>query len=322
MSPAHQSRRDYLKLHGIVLLWGGTAILGKLIQLPALEIVFLRSSMAAIVLAPLLRNQLFVKRRDSLWFLANGGLIGAHWVTFFAAAKIANVSTCMVGMATISLWTAILEPLLIRTRKIRWDELLMGSMIVAAVYWIFRGDSFQNTPSLAMGLSLAIFSAILAALFSIFNGMLVNRADHRVIVTYEMAGASLICAATMVVFVVAGLADAASYQFPVAIDWLWISILAIVCTVYAYSAYVELLKRLSVFTINFANNLEPLYGIFLGAIIFQDYEQVGSTFYSGTAFIGLIVAIEPWISIPKMRRRMSLPKHDQAHRRMELRRKN
>ncbi|SMP65390.1 Permease of the drug/metabolite transporter (DMT) superfamily [Neorhodopirellula lusitana] len=305
--PHNQRRRDYFKLHCIILLWGFTAVLGKLVELPSLEVVFIRSGIATLVLAVMLRSRLSIARNLPLPILANGALIGLHWVTFFASAKVANVSVCMVGMATISLWTALLEPILIRGRRIRWDELFFGAVLVAAVYWIFRGDAFQNDPNLPTGLLLSISSAIVAALFSIFNGMLATQADHRVIVAYEMAGASVFCGVVMILSAFSGWPNAAEYSMPTAIDWLWLVVLAVVCTVYAFSEYVELLNRLTVFTINFANNLEPIYGILLGALVFQDHEQVDFSFYAGAILIAVCVALQPWFGNARTRRRMSKP---------------
>ena len=46
--------KDYLKLHFIVLLWGFTAILGKLLTVPPVELVFWRTLLAATGLAALL----------------------------------------------------------------------------------------------------------------------------------------------------------------------------------------------------------------------------------------------------------------------------
>ena len=64
-------------------------------------------------------------------------------------------------------------------------------------------------------------------------------------------------------------------------------------TVIAFSQYVELLKRLSVFTINFANNLEPVYGILLAALILHEHENLNSEFYVGAAIIFISVCAYP-----------------------------
>jgi len=291
-------RFDFLKLHFIILLWGFTAVLGKLIDLPSLEIVLIRSGITSALLALYLKRRLVLPAKLAIQLIGTGTLIGIHWVLFFAATKIASVSICMVGMATISLWTALLEPLLIRDRQVRWRDIALGMLIIAAVYVIYQGDAFRSDPNLGFGLLSAVCSAFVAAVFSIFNGPFAKKAHHHVVVAYEMAGAAMFCALSIVVLMNVNAAEAALFRSPAISDWAWLAILILACTIYAYGEYIELLKRLTVFTINFANNLEPVYGIVLGALIFHDHELVDASFYAGASVIAFAVILQPWIDKP------------------------
>ena len=128
--------RDYAKLHFVVILWGFTAILGGLIELESPVLVFYRVGLAAILLAILIR---IIKapgansRKGQIQMLANGLLLGTHWTLFFLAVKIANVSVCMIGMATTSLWTAILEPMLVKERSFRAYEFGLGALCLTGM---------------------------------------------------------------------------------------------------------------------------------------------------------------------------------------------
>lgn len=290
---------DYLKLHFIIVLWGFTAVLGHLIDLPAIELVAWRTAIAALALALILRGQARVPRKDAIIFIATGAIIGIHWILFFLSVKVANVSICMVGMATISLWTALLEPLMIRSRKLRGIDLVFGTIIIAAVYLIFRSELEYST-----GFLIAIASAIAATVFSIINGTFANHFHHRTIALYEMVGACLLCVACLplsdLIEPPGAVQEGTGFQLD---DLAYLLILAIVCTVYSFSEYVELLKRLSVFTVNFVNNLEPVYGIILGAIILKDYEYLGSGFYVGAVIILSAVVAYPLINRHLRRRR-------------------
>lgn len=283
--------RDFLKLHFIIVLWGFTAVLGKLINLHAIELVALRTGIAAVALLLILRQRARVPRRDALIFVATGTIIGVHWMTFFLSVKVANVSICMVGMATISLWTALLEPLMVRSRKLRGIDILFGMIVIAAVLLIIRSELQYSH-----GFLIAIASAIAATVFSIINGTFARRFHHRTIALYEMAGACLLCVAALPL---SGVLTGEGSQNPGEFrldDLAWLLVLSLVCTVYAFSQYVELLNRLSVFTVNFANNLEPVYGIILGAIILKDYQQLGGGFYSGAAIILAAVIAYPMLN--------------------------
>lgn len=282
--------RDHLKLQILVILWSFTAVLGELITLSALSIVAYRTGLAALCLSIWLRSLGRIPVKQALLFVVTGFVIGAHWITFFQAVKVANVSICMVGLATLSLWTALLEPLLIKERKLRPIDMIFGVVVVSGVAVIYRSELEYSH-----GFLIAILSAFLAALFSIINSFHIRKADHLVITLYEMVGAFLF--ATLILF----LSEGGIPLPPYLLDWLWLIILAVFCTVVAFSQWVELLKRLSVFTINFANNLEPVYGILLASLILSEHKNLNSGFYLGTAII--VVTISAY---PMVRRRYTL----------------
>ncbi len=291
MTPAHPA--TLLKLHFIVLLWGFTAPIGKWVTLPAIELTFHRCWVAVVVLAWLQRNDWRVAPRRAAAMLATGGILGVHWMLFYGAVQISNVSVCLVGIATVSLWTALLIPLMIAGRTLRGVDVLFGSLVVAAVAFIFWGE-FQY----AAGLAMAITAAMLGAVFTVLNERFVNQTSHRVIALYELAGAWLICTAALplVEFWRPGGVQIA----PTATDWLAILVLGIVFTVYTYNEYIGLLKTLGSFTVNFANTLEPVYGIALGAVFFGDHQSLSWRFYVGAiAIAGLVVGHTGWARRPR-----------------------
>jgi len=282
--------RDHLKLQGVVILWGFTAVLGALIMLPAPEIVVFRTAIASVILVLILRRKLRIPLRDALNFTATGLVIGAHWVTFFLAVKVANVSICMVGMATLSLWTAILEPMIVRGRRFRPIDLVFGAVVIIGVSMIFKSESEYSA-----GFLIAIFSAFFASIFSVINSFHIKKAGPYLITCYEMMGACLFATISLP-FLVHELDLVPSFM-----DWAYLFLLGGLCTVVAFSEYVNLLKRFSVFTINFMNNLEPVYGILLAALILKDYQHLGPGFYVGASVIVIAISLYPLV-----RRRFSM----------------
>ena len=280
---------DFLKLHFIIILWGFTAVLGSLIDLSAVELVAWRTGIAAVALGLMLRKNARVPQRNALIFVATGAIIGIHWMTFFLSVKVANVSICMIGMATISLWTALLEPLMVRARRLRGIDILFGTIIIGAAYVILRSNLKYSH-----GFFIAIASAIAATIFSIINGTFAKRFHHHQIAFYEMIGACITCIACLpLAGFMGGEPKAGDFHL---LDLTCLLVLAIVCTVYSYAQYVELLRRLGVFTVNFANNLEPVYGIILGAIFLGDYKHLNSGFYAGAAIILAAVIAYPLLN--------------------------
>jgi len=283
---------DYVKLHFIVFLWGFTAILGMLISIPAVEMVFLRTLLAAagMGLVIYLTSGVFkLSTTDYLKVILTGFIVGAHWIAFFYSARVANVSVSLVGFATGSFWTAILEPLSNR-KKISALEISLGLLVVAGLYIIF---SFEF--KYPLGLTFGILSGLSGSVFSVINSKLVKRIPSITITFYEMMGATLAIALFFPLYKIFIAADGTLHLNPTLLDWFYLSILAFVCSVYAYTAVIELMKKLSTFFIQLTMTLEPIYGIVMAVIIFGDREKMNTQFYIGTAVIISAVLFYPLI---------------------------
>ncbi|MCS6832131.1 MAG: DMT family transporter [Flammeovirgaceae bacterium] len=282
----------HLKLHFIVFLWGFTAILGKLITVPSVELVFWRTFFAAVSLFFLM---LFIGKKPVRHakaiasLLLTGCIVAFHWIAFFASVQLSKVSICLAGLSTTTLFTAVLDPIINR-KAIKWYEIALGGMAIIGLYTIFQFE-FDH----ALGLSLGLLAAFLAALFSVLNAKHYRQYDSFSITLYEMIG-GFFCAALVVPFYHLVL-DGKFYfpSFPNLMDTVWILILAIVCTVYAFYQCVKLLEKLSVFYINLTINLEPIYGILLAFLIFKENEQMTTGFYVGTLLILVSVLVYPII---------------------------
>ncbi|MCG8474257.1 MAG: DMT family transporter [Cytophagales bacterium] len=299
--------KDYLHLHFIVFIWGFTAVLGVLISIPAVEAVFYRTLIAAVTLGLWVcaskRLSFRLKKRDAMKMLGTGMIIGAHWMFFFAAAEVANASVCLAGSATCALWTSLLEPLL-TGKKLRFTEVFLGMVVIVGLYVIFL---FQFNH--ALGLAFGIMAAVLAAVFTIFNSKLSKGYHHLVITFYEMVGA---CLAVVLFFPVYAhfFAEGQTLRLvPGGMDWIYLSVLALLCTVYAYSASVELMKRISAFAMNLSVNLEPVYGMLLAVYFLNEDKDMNEGFYLGTLMILVSVVAYPLvIHFQKMKRKQKYVK--------------
>ncbi len=282
---------DLFKLHFIVFLFGFTAILGKLVSLPNVEMVFYRTLLATLGMAMVI---LFTKRsfkiphQSDFWKIIFTGLIVAtHWITFFGSGRIANPSVSLIGFATCSFWAALIEPIA-KGKKIRPMEIGLGIAVLFGLYVIFSFNFQYMT-----GLLLGVASGLSAAVFSVINSKLVARVPAFTITFYEMASA---CISIVIIFPIYRSYFAAGGQLnliPTTSDWFYLALLGWVCSVYAYSQAIELTKKLSVFFIQLALNLEPVYGIVLALLIFGKQEVMGWNFYAGTLIILTAVALYP-----------------------------
>jgi drug/metabolite transporter (DMT)-like permease len=291
------SLSDYFQLHFIVLIWGFTAILGKLLEpLDSSAVVLFRTLLAVLGMGVVLlarRQSIRVAPGDRWRLLATGGVIALHWVAFFLAARVANVSVCLAGMATSSLWASVLEPLILR-RRVRTVEVILGAVVLAGLYMIFRFEFDKGA-----GLALAVFSAMLSSLFTIINSRFTQRLDAYVISFYEMAGASM---GALLLWL--GIRAADSVQNNPLVQyvpgsweqWGWLLVLSLVCTVYAYAVGVRLLRKFSPYMAILTVNLEPVYGILLAVFIFGNSERMTAGFYVGTVVILVAVLAYPMLN--------------------------
>ncbi len=285
--------KDYLHLHFIVLVWGFTAILGKLISIPAVELVFYRTLIASFALLGLLLVKgigIRVGWKTLAYLIGTGFIIGAHWVSFFAAGKVSTASVSLIGMATCTFWTSLLEPLILK-RKLQLYEIVLGLVILVGLYIVVQVE-FEYI----YGIGLGVLAAILAALFSVINAKLIQKQNPYVISFYEMTGA---CLATVLFFPVYKESFTANGMLDLTLkglDWLYILVLALICTVYAFSASVELMKRIKVYAMNLTINLEPIYGMVLAVLILGSEEKMDTGFYLGSSIIVVAVLSYPFLN--------------------------
>ncbi len=287
MKPSLQS---YLQLHFVVLIFGFTAILGQLISLSPLALVFWRTGLASAGMWLFLKTQKSTDKAPAgliIKLLLTGGLVALHWLLFFGSARVSNVSVCLAGLSTGSLWTALLEPLFTR-RRLSIVEIFLGLLVILGLYLIFLFE-FNH----ALGLTMSIVAALLSALFSIFNSLFARTLEPRRITAYEMTGAWMSTAIFLPIYYYFIVPEEKMNLIPQGWDWLWVLILAGVCTVYAYSAFVRLFQTFSAFVMNLTINLEPIYGIILAFFIFGSAEKMTAGFYAGASLILGAVLLYP-----------------------------
>jgi len=276
--------KNYIHLHFIVFIWGFTAVLGKLITIHAVPLVWYRLSIASVLLFLFLilkKINFKVDLKTLMQFAIVGFIIGLHWLTFFYAIKISNVSITLATLATGALFTSILEPLLLKT-KIKPYEIILSFLTIIGIVVIFNVE-----PQYGLGIIFALISAFLSAIFAVINADFITKHDANVISFYELLFAVLLI--TIIILFQNGF----SLEFfnLSTKDWIYIFILGSVCTAYALTASTKLLKKITPFTMMLTVNLEPVYGIILALIVFGNEEKMSPSFYYGAIliFLGVIL---------------------------------
>ena len=276
MSPASKA---LLQIHFCVVLWGFTAILGKLITLPALALVWWRMLIVVAVLALLPRVWRAVRAlpaRTTLIFAAIGVIVALHWLTFYGAIKLANASVAATCMAVGPIFMALVEPWVVK-RRFDPRELLIGIAAVPGVALVVGG-----TPAgMRLGIAVGILSALLVAIFGALNKRYVEHADPLAMTGIELA------AGTVLLTLVAAALPQAGFDLPRPglRDAALLAVLAIGCTLVPFTLSLGALKHTSAFSAQLAVSLEPVYAIVLAIVLLGEQHELGAAFYVGVAII-------------------------------------
>jgi len=275
---------NYIHLHFLVFIWGFTAILGALISVDAIPLVWYRMFFAVLILFIyflIKKKSLKTSPRALLKFLLSGIIIALHWIAFFSAIKVANVSIALVAMSTGALFTSLIEPLFFKRRLI-FLELFFGLIVIAGLYIIFNVES-QYT----LGIIYALIASFLSALFTVLNGLYIKKHEAVVISFYQ-----LLFGVGFITVYVLTIADFSIQDFSLKnSDIIYLLILSSICTAYAFVVSVKIMKYLTPYTVMLTVNLEPVYGIILAVLFFGDKERMSPQFYIGAIVIIITVII-------------------------------
>ena len=208
--------------------------------------------------------------------MLTGFLIALHWVTFFHAIKISNISITLACLSSGSLFGALFEPIFFK-RKLRLYEVVLGLVVIVGISTIFAVET-----QYAWGIATALTSASLSALFSTINGLWVRNHKPTVISTYELTGGFLMLTVWLLIRGDLSVGQAMNISGS---DWGYLFVLGTICTAYPFIEAVRVMKHLNPFTVLLTINLEPVYGIVLAYLIFGEKEQMSPAFYFGTLLI-------------------------------------
>jgi drug/metabolite transporter (DMT)-like permease len=287
--------KSYLHLHFIVFIWGFTAILGALISLDALPLVWFRMLFAVGFIGIYIyfkKLSIKISRKALLQFIFSGLIIALHWFTFFHAIKISNISITLACLSTGALFASLLEPILYG-KKIVYYEVFFGLLVVVGLYIIFNVEG-----NYLWGMLTALTSAFLSALFAVINSKLVQKHDATVISFYELSGGVIF----FTFLLLATNSFSSDFFMLSTTDFMYLMILSSICTAYAFIASTSVMKFLSPYTVMLTINLEPIYGIVLALLVFEEKEKMSFEFYIGAVIILLTVILN---GIIKSRKKLS-----------------
>jgi drug/metabolite transporter (DMT)-like permease len=281
--------RAWLQIHTCVVLWGFTAILGRLITLGALPLVWWRMLIVTAALAlwpPFWAGLRRMPGRRIATYVAIGVLVTLHWITFYGSIKLSNASVAATCMALTPVFVSFIEPML-AGRRPQLSEVGLSVAVLPGVALVVGG-----TPAgMRDGIIVGAFSALAAALFSTLNKRAIGTSPVITVTGLQMAAGALLLPA------VAGLLPADEHIIvrPDLHDGWLLFALSIACTLFPYALALVALRHLSAFDTTLAVNMEPVYAIVLAVLLLNEQRDLEPSFYGGVAIIVGIVFSHPWI---------------------------
>ncbi|MFJ1390755.1 DMT family transporter [Capnocytophaga canimorsus] len=264
------------RLHFIIFLWGFTAILGKIITLEASALVWYRMLLTSSILLVFVfffqKETIKIPKKLFFKLLGVGFLMALHWLFFFQSIKVSNVSIALSCISTTTLFTAITEPIVYK-RRLDWLEIIIGIVIVLGMILIFKTEIQYKE-----GIFYGILCALLASIFSVFNGKLHGSTTSGNIIFYEIFGGFLVLSGY---FGLTG--ELLNFTQISWVDFWWVLLLAGLFTAYPMFESIRLMKHISPFTLVLAVNLEPIYGVVFAYLIFGESEHMSPIFYMASA---------------------------------------
>ena len=273
--------KNLLLLHFIVLIWGWSPILGKLINMQgvvAYQLVWFRMLITVITVASnviLTKQNIKQPKKDIFQLVGIGAIIAFHWFSFYHAINVSNVSVTLVAFASGTLFTSIIEPIFYKRKIIRY-EIAFGMVIIGAIVLIFEIET-QYT----LGIIFGMLAAVTSSFFTVFNGLLVRRIPSSIIAFYELGGGFLVL--TIYLFF-SGEFNVDFFNITTG-AWAWLGVLSVLGTAFPFIASVNLMKKISPYTITLTVNLETIYGIIIAYILWKKDEAMTPGFYLGTLII-------------------------------------
>jgi drug/metabolite transporter (DMT)-like permease len=262
--------------------------LGRFITANTWQLVWFRILITVVVMFAYLvvSKHRFKISSIQLWQLACIGLIiMVHWLAFYGAIKVSNISVTMVAFSTGTLFSAIIEPLLFK-RRLRWYELVIGLIIMAAI-----GLIFSIEVNYWLGILLGVLAAFTSSLFSVFNGIMAHKLPSGIISFYELTAAL----AGLTIFLAVNGNFSASFFVLDYSSIVGLLLLSLVCTVFPFIASVNLSKHISPYTIVLTVNLETVYGIIWAILFYQENKEVKPTFYIGVCIILMAIFLNSYL---------------------------
>jgi drug/metabolite transporter (DMT)-like permease len=175
-------------------------------------------------------------------------------------------------------------------QRIKWYELALGIFILPGMALVVGNIDW----TMRLGFAVGTLGALLAAIFTALNKKaLENNPPPPLVMSFTELFGGLAVTSLALPFALHWSPELA--VMPRGQDWLWLGILAWVCTLLPYYLTLQAMRHITAFATNLTINLEPVYGVVLAALLFNEHKDLNPRFYLGVLIIIVAVFGHPFL---------------------------
>lgn len=270
-----------------MIIWGSVGIFVKYINIPSLEIAFLRAAVAAVFLLIIgifnrRSNKSVYSRKNLILLLASGAAIGLNWVLLFQAYKYTTISNATLSYYFAPVFIILLSPIVLK-EKLTPIRLLSVFSALGGLFLIL-----SNQANLSLGKynhPLGMIFGILAAV--LYAGVVLLNKYIRDLSGFDMTFIQITTAALVLLpFIIS--------RGQLLIEgpniFLLILIIGVVHTGIAYLIYFSAIKAVKAQSAAILSYIDPVSAIVLGTLILGEPVNIiqifGGLLILGSTFIG------------------------------------
>ena len=269
-----------LLLHGMILLMGLNPLFAKLIDMPALSIIWGRlifTSLSLFLVIKLFRKTSFrLTASQFKWVIITGICFGFHWWTYFQSIQFSTVAVGLCALFTYPIITGVLEPMMLGGKH-KMIELLTGVLVTVGVIIIVPEWDFGNTTFL--GILLGVASAFLFSLRNIWGKKYLNALSPDMTMFYQVLSGSILF-----------LPFLTQFEFkPTGSDLGFLLLSGLLITPLSHTLLIKTFDYFSIKTVSVMTSLQILYSSIFAYLIFMEIPMIRTMIGGGIIFIAVVV---------------------------------
>jgi drug/metabolite transporter (DMT)-like permease len=273
-------RLGLFQIHGAALLAGFTGLFGKWLDVSPVIITAGRTIFGSISLLIAIRlmgsSVRLNSRRELLALMVSGGLLTAHWLTFFKSIQVSTVAVGLLAFSSFPIFVTFLEPLVFRER-FQYTDIITAAVVVTGLILVAPVLDVHN--HITQGVLWGVLSGLAYALLSLLSRSSIRTVPAMTVAFYQQLFAALIA-----------LPFAILSHEPISMKSFWLLlVLGVVFTALAQSLLVASLRHIRAQMASVVISLEPVYGIVFARLFLHEVPTT-RTLLGGVLICGAVFA--------------------------------